>query len=365
MLRPRLLILPAIGLLLALALLADGGSAAASAKPVPVEITDSGFSPTLVTVPPGTTITWMNRGSSEHSVNGDGGARPSSPALAPGDAYSYTFRSEGEFSYHDGHNPESVGRIVISPGAPAPEGQITLPPAIVVAAPDPDPVTQPGFDIEAQGSALEAAIEAPSVSPAAASQRVSSSDGVVAIDSGNEWFGDASYQGGVYETVIHEGGSIQWNMVQGLHNVFECGDNWSQLGTSCGSAAWSSDMVVPEGSSYARSFDAGGVFYYVCVIHPQTMRGKVTVETASEPSPQPAVPDDSSNSDPVVEEPISGSSQEPVVAGETSLPNGGGPPLADQPIARNLIFLLVAAAALIVSTAVFIGGGMACNRSEP
>lgn len=364
MLRSRLLVLPAAGLLLALTLLADGGSAAASAKPVPVDITDSGYSPALVTVPPGTTITWLNRGSFDHSVNGDGGARPSSPALSPGDAYSYTFRHEGEFSYHDGKNPESVGRIVISAGAPAPEGPITPPPAIEVAAPDPDPVTQPNIDIDAQDSASEVEIEAPGASPAEASRRVSSADGVVAIDAGNEWFGDASYQGGVYETVIHEGGSIRWDMVQGLHNVFECGDSWSQLGTSCGSAAWSSDMVVPEGSSYTSSFDTGGVFYYVCVIHPQTMRGKVTVEAGSDPSPQPTAPADSPPPA-SVEEPISGSFQDPVVAGESSLPNGGGPPLTDQPIARNLIFLLVAAAALIVSTAVFIGGGMACNRSEP
>ena len=363
MLRSRLLILPAAGLLLALALLADVGSTAASSRPVPVEITDSGYSPALVTVPPGSTITWVNRGTSDHSVNGDGGSRPSSPALAPGDAYSYTFRSEGEFSYHDGNNPESVGRIVISAGAPAPEGPITPPTAVEVAAPDPDPVTQPSIDIDAQDSASEAEIEAPSASPAAASQRVSSSN-VVVIDSGNEWFGDASYQGGVYETVVHEGGSVQWNMVQGLHNVFECGDSWSQLGTSCGSAAWSSDMVVPEGSHYTRTFDASGVFYYVCVIHPQTMRGKVTVEAGSDPSPQPTAPADSPPPD-SVEDPISGSFQAPVVAGETSLPNGGGSPLTDQPIARNLIFLLVAAAALIVSTAVFIGGGMACNRSEP
>lgn len=363
MLRSRLIILPAAVLLLALGLLADVGSTAASAKPVPVDITDSGFSPALVTVPPGTTITWMNRGSSDHSVNGDGGVRPSSPSLSPGDAYSYTFRHEGEFRYHDGSNPGSVGRIVISVGAPVPESPIIPPPAIEVSAPEPDPVTQPVFAIGAQDSAPEAGLEASSA-PAAAPQRVSSSDGVVVVDAGNEWFGDASYQGGVYETVVHEGGSVRWNMVQGLHNVFECGDNWSQLGGSCGSSAWSSDMVVPEGSSYTRTFDAGGVFYYVCVIHPLTMRGKVTVETAGDTPPQPTVPADSPSSG-SVDEPISGSSPDPVVAGQVSLPQGGGPPLTDQLLERNLIFLLVAAAALIVSTAVFIGGGMACNRSEP
>ena len=123
-------------------------------------------------------------------------------------------------------------------------------------------------------------------------------------------------------------------------------------------------MVVPEGSSYTRTFDASGVFYYVCVIHPLTMKGKVTVEAAGDPLPQPTVPADSPSSG-SVGEPISGSSPDPVVAGQASLPQGGGPPLTDQLFERNLIFLLVAAAALIVSTAVFIGGGMACNRSEP
>ena len=364
MLRSRLLILPAAALLLALALLADVGSVAASAKPVPVDITDSGFSPTLVTVPPGTTITWLNRGSSDHSVNGDGGVRPSSPSLSPGDAYSYTFRHEGEFSYHDETNPESVGRIVISRGAPVPESPIAPPPAIEVSAPEPGPVAQPGFAIATQDSAPEAAFEESSASPAAAPQRVSSSDGIVVVDAGNEWFGDASYQGGVYESVVHEGGSVRWDMVQGLHNVFECGDNWSQIGGSCSSSAWSSDMVVPEGSSYTRRFDASGVFYYVCVIHPLTMRGKVTVEAAGDPPPQPTVAADSPSSG-SVGGPIAGSSPDPVVAGQASLPQGGGPPLTDQLLERNLIFLLVAAAALIVSTAVFIGGGMACNRSEP
>ncbi len=65
------------------------------------------------------------------------------------------------------------------------------------------------------------------------------------------------------------------------HNVVECGANFSK-GLACtggGGPDWASSTQVS--GTFARSFDTEGEFYYLCTVHPTTMRGKIVVSGAA------------------------------------------------------------------------------------
>ncbi len=113
----------------------------------------------------------------------------------------------------------------------------------------------------------------------------SSSDSVHAgpsIDVGDIWFCDVSFQSGVCETVVPAGTLVSWTWVGVLpHNAVECGTNFSK-GLTCsgdGGPDWASSTQTS--GTFARSFDTEGQFFYICTIHPLTMRGKITVSGAA------------------------------------------------------------------------------------
>ena len=59
----------------------------------------SAFSPNTVTVQGGTRVTWTNTDSMPHTVTADNGSY-NSGALAPGQTYSLTFSTKGEYTYY-------------------------------------------------------------------------------------------------------------------------------------------------------------------------------------------------------------------------------------------------------------------------
>lgn len=77
-----------------------------AAAPVTVKVGDNVFQPTSLTVPAGTTVTWIHSGQITHNVLSLQLADLKSPDLRPGDKYSYTFKTPGTYtyycSYHDG-----------------------------------------------------------------------------------------------------------------------------------------------------------------------------------------------------------------------------------------------------------------------
>ena len=75
---------------------APEGSAAAGQS---VTIQDFKFSPNTLTVPVGTTVTWTNADSTQHTVTADDGSFDSGP-LDPGATFSQTFTTAGTFTYH-------------------------------------------------------------------------------------------------------------------------------------------------------------------------------------------------------------------------------------------------------------------------
>jgi len=65
---------------------------------VEIAMVDDRFVPNAITVPVGTTVTWVNKGSNWHSIAAYDGSFESGK-LSPGDRFSYTFETPGTFKY--------------------------------------------------------------------------------------------------------------------------------------------------------------------------------------------------------------------------------------------------------------------------
>jgi quinohemoprotein ethanol dehydrogenase len=97
---------------------------AANARSVSsVTVEDFDFDPGVfgVAVPPGTTITWTNKGPTQHTTTSDSGVWDSG-LLNAGDAFSFTFNDPGVYWYFCRPHPWMRGTITIDPNAPAPQG---------------------------------------------------------------------------------------------------------------------------------------------------------------------------------------------------------------------------------------------------
>ncbi len=72
------------------------------------------FAPAELSVPVGTTVTWINRDDIPHTVVAKNkGFR--SKALDTDDRYSFTFASAGTYDYFCGLHPHMTGKIVVTP----------------------------------------------------------------------------------------------------------------------------------------------------------------------------------------------------------------------------------------------------------
>jgi plastocyanin len=87
-----------------------------AAVPTVIVIKDFAFSPSTITVEPGTTVTWMNEDESPHTIS-DNGKAFRSAALDTNDRFSYTFMQPGEFTYYCTMHPTMVGKIVVRAAA--------------------------------------------------------------------------------------------------------------------------------------------------------------------------------------------------------------------------------------------------------
>jgi plastocyanin len=99
---------------------------ALSATTKNVDITRAGFTPNKVTIDFGDTVTWTNRDNGNHQVLADQAAFPTSPVLAPGQAYSHTFTKSGSFGYRDAFDTKRRGTVTVRSGV-----TLTAAPAVV------------------------------------------------------------------------------------------------------------------------------------------------------------------------------------------------------------------------------------------
>lgn len=73
------------------------------------------FQPRTITVKIGTTVTWRNLDSVEHTVTGENGTGPQSDRLSKDETYSYTFTETGTFPYYCVPHPYMTGVVEVTP----------------------------------------------------------------------------------------------------------------------------------------------------------------------------------------------------------------------------------------------------------
>jgi plastocyanin len=75
------------------------------------------FSPATLTVKTGTTVSWTNADGASHTVVSDAGAPVAftSPSLATGSSFPFTFTEAGTYPYHCSIHPSMKGTIIVQP----------------------------------------------------------------------------------------------------------------------------------------------------------------------------------------------------------------------------------------------------------
>jgi plastocyanin len=91
-------------------------SVATKAAPAPaaanVTIANFTFKAPVVTVKPGTTVTWTNADDIPHTVTSNSGLFKSK-VLDSGDKFSFTFAKAGQFGYFCSLHPHMTGTIIV------------------------------------------------------------------------------------------------------------------------------------------------------------------------------------------------------------------------------------------------------------
>jgi amicyanin len=104
-----------------------------------VDIVDFAFSPQVLTIQVGDTVTWTNLDQVQHTATSTTGAFDSS-MLDQNQSFSVTFTQPGTYDYLCTPHPSMTGQIVVQAAAPAPSqgaGGGTIPD---VAMPAPEPM---------------------------------------------------------------------------------------------------------------------------------------------------------------------------------------------------------------------------------
>ena len=89
-------------------------SVAAAGEMHEVTIDNYTFSPNLLTVPVGTTVTWVNHDDTPHTVVSDDNPRTfRSGGLDTDDKFSFTFTKPGTYKYFCAVHPHMTGMVIV------------------------------------------------------------------------------------------------------------------------------------------------------------------------------------------------------------------------------------------------------------
>ena len=80
---------------------------------ITIEMGDEFFLPMNVTIRPGTTVTWVNRGQDAHTASARDGSF-ASPTLNFGESYSYTFTNPGRYPYFCLFHGDMFGEVTVA-----------------------------------------------------------------------------------------------------------------------------------------------------------------------------------------------------------------------------------------------------------
>lgn len=112
---------PRYGIGTAVAAAGKAGSATLAAQQAQaITIQNFAFSPTSLTVTPGTTVTWTNNDQTAHTVTVNSGTGPNSGQIMPGQSYSFTFQQAGTYPYHCSIHPQMKATVIVAASQPAP-----------------------------------------------------------------------------------------------------------------------------------------------------------------------------------------------------------------------------------------------------
>ena len=78
-------------------------------------INTSSFSPASLAVRAGSSITFVNRDNTAHSIRTDDSTTINSNNIAPGSFYTFKKDTSGVFNYHCGLHPSVQGTFILSP----------------------------------------------------------------------------------------------------------------------------------------------------------------------------------------------------------------------------------------------------------
>lgn len=81
-----------------------------------ISIDNFTFTPSVLTVTPGTTVTWLNNDDIPHTVVANGRAFRSKP-LDTENKFSFTFTDAGEFAYFCSLHPKMTGKVIVKPAS--------------------------------------------------------------------------------------------------------------------------------------------------------------------------------------------------------------------------------------------------------
>jgi len=93
-----------------------GGTTPEATETNAVDIQNSAFSPSNITVKKGSTVTWTNKDSLQHTVTPDDETAEfkASNSLSRNESYSVTFNTAGTYTYHCDLHPDMTGTVTVT-----------------------------------------------------------------------------------------------------------------------------------------------------------------------------------------------------------------------------------------------------------
>ncbi len=92
------------------------GTSTPATESVTVRIDGMRFDPQIITVKPGTTVTWIHGSQMPHTISGNADGMRSG-TLYNGQQYSHTFNALGSYNYSCGLHPSMTGSVVVEEAA--------------------------------------------------------------------------------------------------------------------------------------------------------------------------------------------------------------------------------------------------------
>jgi plastocyanin len=224
---------------------AQGSSGAPSAGPgsASVQMLDNYYAPKSVTVTAGSTVTWTNGGRAMHTVTAKDDSYDSG-LVAAGGRYSRTYDDPGAYPYVCTLHPGMEGVVLVRDASGA----------------------APEFDASTLGSGAPATAGAGSARNLAAGEEAPLEVEVRAEDN---YFDPEN-------VVVRRGGTVTWLFTGAAPHTATANDG-----------SFHSD-IIESGGTFSHTFEAAGVFDYVCALHPEMVGTVEVVDPSVAPPPEAA-----------------------------------------------------------------------------